>query len=332
MRIERVIVVIVLLLPVLSVIAGSDEVLLSESAVTSGSVEGEQARAFIIGYLKTDIEQGLGADWYEEVRMELLRSRGVMEQLRAEGFVDITVIPAEGFKDMVQRMTHDEFDLAFCTSYVYVEQRGDYRVMLQLRRERDSFGRGGATKRGVIIVNAKSIFYNNREEATLKRLLPEYLSKQRMAFISIYSAAGYVYPRLKLYNDYGIRNLRSPVFCDSSEEVVKYVINGLVEIGACESGTVAEVIKSAGIDVEEDKLVRKILETEPLPTDPIVIQREYHPQDSELGREIYGALKGIYARTERAGVPRLEDSRDEYYKNLKEAIRDFNAIGGSQAR
>jgi ABC-type phosphate/phosphonate transport system substrate-binding protein len=281
-------------------LAPGKEVFASDTP-TSPSARPRRAagKVFLMGYLKTDIEQVQGEEWYQGLRVALLQNTALGKLLEAEGFSDIAVVPADGFKDMVQRMSHSEFDLAFCSSYVFVEQTGDYRVMLQLRRARDSFGRGGATQRGVIIVNARSPFFENAAEATLKRLLPKYLAEKRMAFVSVYSAPGYVYPRLKLYNDFGISALQAPIFCDSSEEVVKYVINGLVEIGACESGAVDEVVRSAGLALAPDRLVKKILETEPLPTDPIAIRSAYHPQDSELGRELRSALRAYYAESER---------------------------------
>jgi ABC-type phosphate/phosphonate transport system substrate-binding protein len=316
------------------VVALGNETRNADDATSPRAITRRPLKVFLMGYLKTDTEQAQGEEWYQGLRVALLRGDNLRTQLESAGFGDIAVVPAEGFKDMVQRMSHNEFDLAFCSSYVYVEQTGDYRAMLQLRRKRDSFGRGGATQRGVIIVNSRSPFFEDHSEATLKRLLPRYLAQQRMAFVSVYSAPGYVYPRLKLHNDFGISTLQAPIFCDSSEEVVKYVINGLVEIGTCESGAVEEVLQSAGLTVPPDRLVRKILETEPLPTDPIVIRSAYHPQDSELGRELRTALRAYYASAQqeavpdgRQGVPRLEDSRDKYYQNLEEAIRDFSAIG-----
>jgi hypothetical protein len=38
-------------------------------------------------------------------------------------------------------------------------------------------------------------------------------------------------------------------------------------------------------------------------------------------------LRAYYANARQAGIPRLEDSRDKYYQNLKEAIRDFYSLG-----
>ncbi|MFH0794168.1 MAG: hypothetical protein V2A74_09070, partial [bacterium] len=93
--------------------------------------------AFRIGFLSNGAEQTLSTEFFNRLKKDLWEQPQIHETLVALGFDSIAALPADGHRDLVTRMEHGEFDLVFCPSLVYGTQEGPYRVMLQLRRDRD---------------------------------------------------------------------------------------------------------------------------------------------------------------------------------------------------
>jgi ABC-type phosphate/phosphonate transport system substrate-binding protein len=179
-------------------------------------------------------------------------------------------------------------------------------------------------QKGVIFVGSKSPLFDMDKQKTVD--MKEYIRSRPMAFVSVHDAAGYVYPRLSLWRNYDVREPGDFIFCRSSEEVVKYVVSGLVDLGACEKETFHLVLKNYCPDIPEDNLARILMETPPAPTNPIVIRSSLNPQISELGRAIKGAVKFFYNSSKRPEIPRVADSRDENFKNLREEISEFHKL------
>jgi ABC-type phosphate/phosphonate transport system substrate-binding protein len=287
-------------------------------------------KVFRLGFLRTDLEQELGMAWYETLKAYLEQNDRVMKSLQEAGFSEIAVLPTDGHEDMIQAMNHKEFDVAFCSSYVFaMVEQGTYHVILQLRRDSDIWdtrGGGRVLQKGVVFVNNRSPLFTAdlSSEAAMNQAIADYMPHQRMAFVSSYSAPSYVYPLVKLYRQFGGVQPRSFIFCGSSEEVVKYVINGLVDIGACEAGVIDEVVRSIDSNVRPERMVRVIFETDFLPTDPIVLKAEYYPRHP-LGLAIKEAIKSFYNQGP-PGKPRVENSQDLYYQNLREVIAEFNTL------
>lgn len=287
-------------------------------------------RVFRMGFLRTDLEQQLGMAWYEALKASLEKNVRVVRALKEAGFSEIAVLPTDGHEDMIQAMNHGEFDVAFCSSYVFaMVEEGKYHVILQLRRDSDIWdtrGGGRVLQKGVVFVNNRSPLFSEdfSNDAVMKQAIADYVLQQRMAFVSSYSAASYVYPLVKLYKQFDGAQPRSFIFCGSSEEVVKYVINGLVNIGACEAGVIDEVVRSIGPGISPERLVRVIFETDFLPTDPIALRAEYYPRHP-VGLAIKEAIKSFYNQGP-AGKPRVENSQDVYYQNLREVIAEFNKL------
>src|SRR5690606_3240764 len=124
---------------------------------------------------------------------------------------------------------------------------------------------------GVIFVNNRSPLFTMETSAAVAAL-PQYVMSRQMAMVGSSSAAGYVYPYLaldRLTTSASVINARS-VFWESSSEVVKAVLNGMHEVGACDASAVNEVLKAYGLLDQKDKLVKEILRTDPVPRDPIV--------------------------------------------------------------
>jgi ABC-type phosphate/phosphonate transport system substrate-binding protein len=287
-------------------------------------------RVFRMGFLRTDLEQELGMAWYEGLKASLQENERVMKALQEAGFSEIAVLPTDGHEDMIQAMNHKEFDVAFCSSYVFaMVEEEKYHVILQLRRDSDIWdtrGGGRVLQKGVVFVNNRTPLFTAdlSNEGAKKRAIANYVPQQRMAFVSSYSASSYVYPLVKLHKQFDGVQPRSFIFCGSSEEVVKYVINGLVDIGACEAGVIKEVVRSIGPEIRPERLVRVIFETDFLPTDPIALKAEYYPRHP-VGLAIKEAIKSFYNQGP-VGKPRVENSQDTYYQNLREVIAELNAL------
>lgn len=286
-------------------------------------VNNKEKKLFRIGFIQSDMEKGLGLGWYNEVKTSLEKDKEIKKILNELDYEDIIILPSDSYRDMVQRMSHNEFDLVFCTAEIYVEQDGDYEPILQQRRKRDIWGRGQVFQKGEIWVNNKCPLFNKNN--LTRDEIKKYIESENMAFVSSQSAPGYIYPRLKLYRDFGIIQPAKFIFCNSSEEVVKYLVNDLVRIGACENGVVEEIFKINGIEKEQDKVVKKIFETELLPTDPICVSKKISPENSQLGRVLASSLKKIYSSSEK-NVPKLEASYSGLYKNLREEIEIFSSL------
>lgn len=282
-------------------------------------------RPFRIGFLRTDEEQTLVPAWYESLKRFLLEQPSVASALEKYRFTSIILLQADGYRDMLQRMDLNEFDLAFCSSVIFVEQHGDYLPILQLRADIfDSRGQGMTLHKGIIIIGRHSPLFPSENSSPDK--IGEYIRSHSMAFVSPHNAVGYVYPRLSLWRSYGVREPGEFIFCGSSEEVVKYVISGLVGVGACDRASLDTVLNTYCPDIPAENMVQILCETAPAPTDPVVIRSSLHPQKSEFGRVLKGALKIFYNNTNRFGIPRVADSRDENFKNLREEIADFHSL------
>ncbi|MCX7766377.1 MAG: phosphate/phosphite/phosphonate ABC transporter substrate-binding protein, partial [Candidatus Sumerlaeia bacterium] len=281
---------------------------------------------FRVGFLKADMEPLLDEVLFHRMKKYLEQQNSVKESLNESGLTSIVVLPVDGFHDMVRRMNIQEFDLVFCSATVYVRQTGNYEAILQLRRQRDIWdarGGGKVLQKGALIISCSQwkALGENPDPETIR----QFLLNSRLAVVSIYSAPGYIFPLLKLRRDYGISPLGSLIFCDSSEEVVKYVISGLAPAGCCEISAIEEVIQQAGLKVSSKDLIKILFETEPIPTNPVVIRSIYHPRKSKLGRELKTALRTYFSQLP-PNIPRLEHSQDDYFNNLREVITSFDEI------
>ncbi|MBN1902224.1 PhnD/SsuA/transferrin family substrate-binding protein [Candidatus Sumerlaeota bacterium] len=304
-------------------------VFLALLAVSSGQGEEKTdslaGRVFRIGFIQSEEEHSPGISWYESLKNYLLQEPSVSSVLNKYHIERIALLPTEGYRDMLQRMDMNEFDLAFCSSVIFVEQKGEYRPILQWRGDIfDSRGQGMTLEKGVIIVGAKSPLFDRHKQNSKDR--KEYIQSRPMAFVSVHNAVGYIYPRLSLWRNCKLWEPGDFIFCRSSEEVVKYVVSGLVEIGACEKDTFHSALKRYCPDIPEENLARILMETPPAPTNPIVIRSSLHPQISELGRAVKGSIKFFYNSSKRPDIPRVVDSRDENFKNLREEIAEFHKI------
>jgi ABC-type phosphate/phosphonate transport system substrate-binding protein len=216
-------------------------------------------------------------------------------------------------------MSQNQVDLAFCSAVDFVLQRGNYQPLFQFRGHSYNTGGNPHFHRGVIFVNNRSSFFTSELPASI---LGRALAGREIAMVG-HSAAGYFYPSLKLASLTSNTLPRRPVFCGSSEEVVKYVISGITEAGACEKTVLQQVLHQHGLIQSE--VVRVILETDLIPTDPVAIQERWLPRKSLLGRELKKALREFFRRPEH-GLPRLEDTNADAYADIRENLKKFQGL------
>jgi ABC-type phosphate/phosphonate transport system substrate-binding protein len=293
-----------------------DEMLWTDEAV--------RPQPFRIGFLRADPEAQLRYGVLHGIRDELLSRPAIKSAMAVENLKGIILLPSDSHQGLIQRMDRNEFDMVFCSSIDFVSQSGDYDALFQLRRPRDSFDPRGKRvfHRGQIFVNNRSPLF--RDAITTSRLANLFV-REEIAMVSSFSAAGYVYPCLKIASTVDESLPRGILFCDSSEEVVKYVINGVTEVGACDAGIIEAVLARNGLADRRDKLVRVVLETDPIPTDPVAIREKWLPRNSVFGRELRDALRQIFSRPEHR-LPRLENSSPEQYEDLRSNLERFQEL------
>jgi ABC-type phosphate/phosphonate transport system substrate-binding protein len=172
----------------------------------------------------------------EELRQFLVRRDETRQGLARAGFGEVVLSPCDGPRDMVQRMNAGEFDLVFATAIVYAQLAGAaYEPVLQFKRPGDDFqmpGREGVFRQGIIFAGPGSALFKSPGELTREELR-KLLERVPLAVPTADSAAGYLAPRYKMEHDLGLRQGPAPLFCGSDSEVVKHVVAGLAEVGAC---------------------------------------------------------------------------------------------------
>lgn len=287
----------------------------------SDEISGE--KVFRIGYLPSDPEAQISTGVLYDLREFLLGRQAVRQAMAEEGVQDIALLAADSHENLVQRMSRNEFDLVFCSSVDFVTQQGDYEARFQLRRPDDSFDPRGERvfRKGVIFVSNRNPLYRSNASQTA---IADMLTTTKLALVSS-SAAGYYYPCLKIAQLNSNKQLpQNILFCESSEEAVKTVINGIggsVSAGACEAGVIEKVLEQGGLLAKRDELVQILLETDPIPADPVALRSEWLPRYSPLGLAICEALQAFF--TPERGLPRLENSSSEKFRDLREKLDEF---------
>ena len=288
---------------------------------------------FRIGYLTPVNESPMGRPWFQDLKQALEKDAAVSRAMANAGISGVALRPCDHPEDMLQRMLQAEFDLVFCPALVYVRERmaesSHYRVVFRTLRPGRDFGdsRTGEQirQRGVLFVRkgcslGRALSTPRGEE--VKRLL----RSTPLAVSGSYDAAGCFYIRKMLWEEYDHCEPGEFLYCGSPQEVVKAVVSGLCDAGACEESVLQEVLATvpAGVDGMRD-LVTVLKTTKPVLTDPIVIQESYDPvsRNSELGQAVRDALRRFYqerGKTEPA-APRLEQGSDKDYDRMEEDVR-----------
>lgn len=256
--------------------------------VASSASAGEGLRPLRIGFLRGGAEGAPGTDALEGLRRAWASDETLARVLAEEGFSGVGLFACDGAEDLLRRLDAGEFDLAFATAGVFAEQRGGYVAMLQARRPGDTFAPRGdrVLRNGALIASPRSPLF--RIERPTSADIEAALRASPLAAVSTRSVAGYVLPMYRLRREHGITSPPGGLlWFDSSEEVVKAVTAGLADVGICEAGAVERVL--GGLPAR--RLVRAVFETEPVPSDPVVVRRELDPETSPAGRALKAAIR-----------------------------------------
>jgi ABC-type phosphate/phosphonate transport system substrate-binding protein len=285
-----------------------------------------------IGFLRPEGEVDLTPRQMEELRRHLLGDEAVAAEMKAAGYDDVGLFPADGGGDLLRRLDAVEFDLAFVPSRLWAEQQAGYTVVLQTRRSRDFTATRGnrVLQRGVVFASPRSPLFTEADPASpaARRRLAE----ARIAVVSSQSMAGFVAPMLGLQAEFGVTHPSGGLlWFESSAEVAKAVLAGLADVGACEAGALEEVMREAGLDDEADSYRRVLLRTAPVPTDPVVVRPSLAPARSPLGRELRRSLRQFSLGGGLGGVS-LQPAEDADYTVARELLREFDARVGEVRR
>lgn len=290
------------------------------------------AEAFSIGYLPSGSDLGSAEPVMGRLKTRLDTQPLVREALDRAGYGEILLSPCDGPRDMVQRMNHGEFDVAFATAVIYARQDGPYETpVLQTRRPGDMMhpNQDGVLRQGVVFVGPASRYFNVRGELNAGDIASA-LKGQAIAVPSEDSAAGYVYPRWRMARNYELSDDVQYLFCGSDEEVVKHVVSGLVGVGACREAALSG-LTSYGESAQRARY-RVLFTTDPFPTDPIVFRDGLLPARSDLGRELKVALRAFFNKQNSAPSLRVENASSREYESLAGVLKSLVESAGTPSR
>lgn len=323
-----------LVLTIAFCVANAVPVYAQETTVTRTSldqvVSPTTGTIFRIGCLRSEPDTRITLPLVEALREHLLATPAVQEAMAEAQVSHMEVRSFDAHRWLMEAMDAEQVDLAFCSSIDYIYQRGNYVPIFQLRLPFDRPGRGRLYHYGSIFVNNRSPLFALDRTAALQAL-PQYLRQKEVALVGPNSASGYVYPLLKLSELTTSTELPWQTrFWGSSEEVVKAVVNGAAEVGACDAGALDEVLKKYNLFDKRDLLVREIARTSRLPRDPVVLLARWSPERSELGRAISIAARQFFD-AQAPELPRLEPSTDtQPFNELRGSLTRFNQLRSPQ--
>jgi len=285
-------------------------------------------RLFSVGHMRAETSGTLTEDWFRRLQRFLESDRELRKALAEEGYSGVSMVSAEGYRDLVARMDQpSELDCAFCPAVAFCRQTGQYTAVFQLRGPSDRGRPPYIFQSGVVIVNSRSPLFREpktRDQQVPVRLIARDFATSPVALVSRYSAPGYIYPCNELTTRSGLLAFPNrPIFCGSSEEVVKMVMSDAAGMGACERGAIEEVFRRYDIKVPVEEVLDVLLTTPGSPTDPVAFRSRFSPDRSELGKRLKDALMRFFAAN-RPGQIRLEDSDNEAFRGLRAACDEFD--------
>lgn len=291
--------------------------------VTAQEPSAAPARVLRIGHLRGGAEGSPTTAALEALRRALSADAESSKALAEAGYGAVGLFACDGAEDMLRRLDAREFDVAFATTGVFAEQRAGYVAIVQSRRPGDTFAPRGdrVLRHGALIASARSPLFAARKPTGED--IAEALRRTPLAVVSTRSVAGYVSPMYRLRREYGIAAPEGGLlWFDSSEEVVMAVTSGLADVGACEAGAVERVLSALPEGIVRRDLVRSVFETEPSPTDPVVVRAELAPERSPLGRAIKAAIREA-SQAGRFGELQYLPADSEQYARVAQLLAEF---------
>jgi hypothetical protein len=291
-------------------------------------------RLLRFGYLRPEGDAGFTRGQMEALRARLLQDAPLMQACAASGYDGIGLYETDGGRDMLRRLNAREFDVAVVPLRVWAEQSpaAGYRIILQTRRERDLTATRGSMvlQRGVVFLSPRSPFF--AADPLEPQAFAAYLQRARVAVVTSEGMADYVAPLTSLAERFGVAPPAADfLWMESSAEVVKAVLAGLVDVGVCEQGALEETLGLAGLRDQQARLIRVVVVSRPVPTDPVVVRPELAPRDSVLGRELKRALRDFSIETG-FGPVSLQSAQDSDYTDVPALLARFNELIGRELR
>lgn len=226
--------------------------------------------------------------------------------------LDINVKPelAKTYAEFTDRMSHQEYDLAFSAPFQYVtgHDESGYDAVLRPRRH------GSDTYVGIIITARPAI-------TSLQQL-----ENQKIAFVDPNSTSGYLFP-LGLLVSRGLLPDRdfSISFLGGHDNVVLNVLHQDYAAGATFEG--AERIYSQGRANE----IRVLARTEPIYNEPIAVSPKFMEEEPELANRIIDTLANMHKDPEGkealsqydAAVSEFMIADDSDYNSVRNYLKDL---------
>ncbi|MBL4888648.1 MAG: phosphate/phosphite/phosphonate ABC transporter substrate-binding protein [Candidatus Lindowbacteria bacterium] len=199
----------------------------------------------------------------------------LIKLLKDELGVEIEVRFAADYADFTADMINQDFDLAFCAPFQYIEahEKAGYDAVLRPMRF------GADTYAGILITATKGI-------NTIKDL-----RGKKIGFADRKSTSGFIFP-LGLLAANGLEKDKdfSGDFLNGHDNVVLNVLQGNYAAGACYEG--AEV-RHGGSRAHEIRIIAK---TEPIANEPIAISPTFLKDRPELAQKTIEVFRTLHER------------------------------------
>lgn len=284
-----------------------------------------RADLFRIGFLRREETGHPGEEHLEVLRQRLLADEDLGAELKAAGYTGIGIYSCDGASDMLRRLNAREFDVAFTPASLYLQQQGGYTPMLMARRRDDIFNPNGKVFRhGVLIVSPRSPLFA-KDNAGAEEVRAALAADPRLSVVSTQSVAGFHAPLLSLDVKFGVSPVEtSLLWFETSEEVVKAVLSGLADMGACEEAAIDRVLAADGLGERRGELIKVLVMTDPIPPDPVVVRAGLLARNPQLLRTMSGAIRE-YSKTGALSGIQYINADDRDYGRLQELMKEFNS-------
>ncbi len=305
-------------------------VLVATLAAATAGANGSANRLLRVGYLAAEDLGHPPLEGLEAMRDALLGVPALAEAMAAEGYDGIGLFSCDGATDMVRRIEAREFQVVFAPAVVYAQQQGGYIPVLSSRRSGDLFAPGRVWRHGVVIVSSRSPLFGVKDPGAGD--LAAELARRPIALVRTQSVTGFHAPLLRLANEYRIDPTASGyTWFASSEDVVRAVVSGLADVGACEEPAIASALEGTPLAANPETALRILVRTDPVATDPVLLHPDLAPRRSPFGRLLREEIRRHFLATDQSGIQYIQAS-DRDYRTLRSLLQEFDERVGDPSR
>ncbi|MBI2361028.1 MAG: phosphate/phosphite/phosphonate ABC transporter substrate-binding protein [Deltaproteobacteria bacterium] len=250
----------------------------------------------------------------ENVQQVAQNAQPIVEILQKRLNMEVQPFVATDYTGVVEALRANKLDIAFLTPASYVLARREANVRVALKSQRG----GNAYYYAAIITHADS---------DIRRL--EDLRDKTFAFSDPLSTSGHVFPR-KMFKEKGInpvRDFKSVIYSGGHDATVLAVLNRKVDAGATfantpegKDGAWMQYLK----DPAEQKRIRVIAYSEPIPADNLVISANLDPALAKKIEQVFVDLsedpKGVEMLRDLYKIDGFVAATDADYEPVREAF------------